>query len=410
MKIAIFTDCYLDLTGGIVSSINAQKSALENRGHTVAIFSTGFPRTPEARQKLAEEDIFIVPSCRWLFRGLTPVSRRPGVIEKWLLREHPELKDYDVFYIHYESGCSIAGLRLARKLGIKSVQVMHGREDAGEASIIPFGFRTFVAWFLDWLHSWYLPHPVKIPRDDHLATTHARAKMWELMVNHANYADVVVTPSQHFAKKLSHYGVKKKIQICPNGYPDENFPTSASVKELKPSTPLRIIWHSRLFGEKRVLPFLEALSMVHGKYRLDVYGDGADLKRAKKYAARHQLNATFHGATSFRTVQAAIAKSHLDVLASYDFDDYPMTLVEAEACGVPAFFCDPDMQEVVPKDSYILASGPSPEQMATALNDLLSHPEKIAQMSQAMLAHRHEALISTRIKKIEKVLKTPETF
>ena len=29
MKIAIFSDCYLDLTGGITSSINAQKAALE---------------------------------------------------------------------------------------------------------------------------------------------------------------------------------------------------------------------------------------------------------------------------------------------------------------------------------------------------------------------------------------------
>ena len=154
MKIAIFSDCYLDLTGGIVSSISAQKAALEAAGHTVYIFSTSYPKSKETRQKLAKNCIFLVPSCRWFFRGLTPVSRRPGIIEKWLLREHPEIKNFDIFYVHYEAGCSIAGLRLAKRLHIPSVQVMHGREDVGEASLIPKGLRTFVATMLNLFHSW----------------------------------------------------------------------------------------------------------------------------------------------------------------------------------------------------------------------------------------------------------------
>ena len=400
MKIAIFSDCYLDLTGGIVNSINTQKAALEHLGHEVVIFSTGFPKSPEQRQKLAKRCIFQVPSCRWLFRGITPVSRRPKIIECWLLREHPELKNFDIFYIHYEAGCSIAGLRLARQLHVPSVQVMHGREDSGEAQIIPFGLRTFVATMLNWFHSWYLPHPTKIPRDNYLATTIARARMWELMVNHANHADVVISPSEHFAKKLRHYGVKKQIHICSNGYPDDRFPMKATAKALKPGETLRIIWHSRLYGEKRILPFLQALTEVQGKYHLDVYGDGADLKRAKRFVSKRHLPVTFHGNTKFTTVQKAIMEAHLDVLASYNFDDYPLTLVEAEACGVPVFFCDPDMQEIVPAGSYILASGPDPSSMATALNGLLAHPEKIHQMSQVMLTHRQAVLISHRIQQI----------
>ena len=402
MKIAIFSDCYLDLTGGITSSINAQKTALEKNGHTVYIFSTSYPKTLEERQKLAKSSIFPVPSCRWLIRGVTPISRRPKIIEKWLLREHPEIKNFDIYYIHYESGCSIAGLNLGKKLHIPTVQVMHGREDMGVTNIIPFGFRTIVAALLNWFHSWYIPHPIKIHRDDYLADTTAKAKMWTMMVNHANYADYVITPSHHFAKKLTHYGVKHKIQIFPNGYPDQNFPTNPTVKSLNPSEPLKIIWHSRLSGEKRIIPFLQALSQVNGKYHLDVYGGGADLKRAKHYVAKHNLNVTFHGNAEFTTVQNAILKSHLDVLASYNFDNYPMTLVEAEAAGVPAFICDPDMQEIVPKDSYILSAGPTPIQMAEALNNLLQHPEIIQQMSKIMLKNRNEVLISNRIKILEK--------
>ena len=402
MKIAIFSDCYLDLTGGITSSINAQKAALEKAGHTVYIFSTGYPKSTKELKKLANQNIFQVPSCKYLFRGLTPVSHRPKIIEKWLLREHSEIKDFDIYYIHYESGCSIAGLILGKRLHIPTVQVMHGREDMGVTNIIPFGFRTIVATLLNWFHSWYIPHPIKIHRDNYLADTITKAKMWTMMVNHANSADHIITPSHHFAKKLTHYGVKKKIQIFPNGYPDQNFPTSPEAKNLKPGETLQIIWHSRLSGEKRIMPFLQALSQVEGKYHLNVYGSGADLEKAKHYATKHNLNVTFHGNAKFATVQNAILKSHLDVLASYNFDNYPMTLVEAEAAGVPVFICDKDMQEIVPKGSFILSDGPAPTQMAKALNNLLQHPEKIQQMSEIMLKNRNEVLISNRIKILEK--------
>ena len=398
MKIAFFSDCYLDLTGGIVTSINAQKQVLESLGHEVAVYSTAYPKSSRELQDLAKRHIYVVPSCKYLIRGATPVPRRPGIIEKWLLREHSELKEYDVFYIHYEAGCSIAGLRLGKKLHIPTFQVMHGREDMGVTSMVPLGFRTFVGSALNWFHSWYLPHPIKVRKDDYLADTTAKARMWTMMVNHANYADYVLCPSHHFAKKLKHYGVKHQIHIVPNGYPDANFPSNPPLKSLHPGEPLQIIWHSRLSGEKRIMPFLEALAKVDGQYHLNVYGDGQDLIRAKRFACHHDLNVTFHGNTPFKKVQAAIQNSHLDVLASYNFDNYPLTLVEAEACGVPVFICDPDMREIIPEGSFILSKSESPDDMAKAINSLLRHPDCIAAMSKTMLKHRREVLISARIK------------
>ena len=402
MKIAFFSDCYLDLTGGIVSSINAQKAELERLGHTVYIFSSGYPKSPAAHKKLAEQKIYQVPSCRLCFRGLTPVSRRPRIIEKWLLKEHPELEDFDVFYVHYESGCSIAGLRLAKQLHIPTLQVMHGREDMGESNLILPGLRTIVAILLNWFHSWYLPHPVKVKRDNYLANTIAKSRMWALMVNHANAADLVLTPSNHFRKKLIHYGVKKEIRAFPNGYADKNFPKNPTVRTLKPDETLKIIWHSRVSGEKRIMPFLKSLTQLEGKYFLDVYGDGPDRLKAEQYAKLHHLKVKFHGDVKFEEFKDAISEAHLDVLTSYNYDTFGMTLIEAEAYGTPVFFCDPDMQEVVPKDSFILSASESSEDMAKALNDLLKHPEKIEQMSKIMLEHRDEVLISRRIKILEK--------
>ncbi len=400
MKIAIFSDCYLDLTGGITTTINTQKAELERLGHTVYIFSSGFFKNTEELKKLARQNIFQVPSCKILFRRMAPVAHRPKIVEKWLLENHPEIKDFDIFYVHYEAGCSIAGLRLAKSLKIPSVQVMHGREDMGEAAIIPFGLRTLVAIFLNWSHSLYLPHETKVKKDQYLADTTAKAKMWTLMVNHANFADQVISPSNHFAKKLKHYGVQKSIKVFPNGYPDENFPQNPSLKQLRPGDAVRMIWHSRVSGEKRIMPFLEALKKVNKKYRLDVYGGGPDLKRAERFARNNHLNVCFYGDTDFKKVQSAIKNSHLDILASYNFDDYPLTLVEAEANGVPVFICDPDMKEIVPLGSYVLSNSETPEKMAEALNNLLEHPERIQTMSEVMLKNREEIVISKRIKRI----------
>lgn len=403
MKIAIFSDCYLDLIGGIASSINTQKTALEDLGHTVYVFSTGFPRSSWELQKLSKQNIFMVPSCKVFFRGLTPISRRPKIIEKWLIRTHPELEDFDIFYVHYEAGCSIAGLRLAKKLEIPSVQVMHGREDRGETNLIPFGFRTVVAYLLNFFHFLYLPHKIKVHRDDFYADSLAKAKMWNLMVNHANFADLVISPSAHFRDKLVHYGVNKPIKVVPNGYPDEKYLENSTLKVLNPGEELKIIWHSRISAEKRMMPFLRALTELEGPYHIDIFGGGGDFYRAKRFIKRHRLNATLHGNADFSKIQTFLNNSHLDVLVSYDFDTFGMTLIEAEAAGVPVFFCDPDMKEIVPPGSFILSKSESSKEIAKSLNRIFKHPEKIAKMSQKMLDSRAEALSSNRIKPLEKI-------
>ena len=58
MKIAIFSDCYLDLTGGIVTTINIDKAELERRGHTVYVFSSAYPNRQKKRNNLPKTTFF----------------------------------------------------------------------------------------------------------------------------------------------------------------------------------------------------------------------------------------------------------------------------------------------------------------------------------------------------------------
>lgn len=407
MKIAIFTDCYLDLTGGIVSSINADKAELERRGHLVYVFSSGYPRSKREKQKLARQHIFPVKSCRVFGRGLTPIARRPGIIEKELEREHPEIREFDVFYVHYEAGCSIAGLRMARKYGVKSIQVMHGREDMGEDRLIPLGLKTIVATLLNWFHSWYIPHPVKVRRDDYLADTIAKAKMWTLMTNHANYADLAISPSEHFRTKLKHYGVTKPFEVLPHGLSDVLCSAPIKERQIGPEEPVRMIWHSRLSSEKRIMEFLEALKILdeaNFAFTLDVYGDGADAKKATKYAKRHHLPVNFHGNTPHEKVWQELLMADLDILASYNYDNYSMALVEAVVAGVPTFIADPDMEEILPIGGYVMANDPSPAGMAKALAEIFKEPGRIERMSFAVRSGREAKKISKKIDKFERLV------
>ena len=150
-----------------------------------------------------------------------------------------------------------------------------------------------------------------------------------------------------------------------------------------------------------MMPFLEALKIVKNKsgarILVDVYGGGGDYFRAKRFARKHKLNVRFYGTVKFAEIQKEINKAHLDVLVSYNFDTFGMTLIEAEAAGVGVFFCDPDMREVVPAGSFVMAKSPEAEKMAEALLDLVAHPERIREMSEAMVRHREEILISNRI-------------
>ena len=404
MKIAIFSDCYLDLTGGIVTVINAEKSELESRGHTVYVFSSSYPKSPTDLRRLAKNHIYPVPSCKVFGRGAAPIARRPCIIERSILREHPEIKDFDIYYIHYEAGCSIAGIRLGHKFHIPVVQVMHGREDMGVQNLIPFGLRTITATLLNTFHSWYLPHTVTVHRDHRLADTIAKAKMWTLMVNHANSADLVISPSQHFRSKLTSYGVTKPFISLPHGAASHLFNEPIpSIRSWTPTTPLEIIWHSRLTGEKRFLPFLAALPHLEIPYHLSVYGDGPDAARARHFTAKHHLNVTFHGVQKVPVIWRAMQHSHLDILSSYNYDNYSMTLVEAQVAGLPALIVDPDMREILPSGTFLLTPDPSPEAIAATINSLAANPNLIQKMSLRMLSARKEKNISLKIDALEQI-------
>lgn len=396
MKIAIFTDLYLEVAGGIPSSIKAQKEELKKRGHEVTIFCPG--------KTCDDPDVVLVPTARLKVNG-APLGKSPAKIKCFIEAQFPVFTQFDLVHIHYEAEVSIAGAQLARKYKIPLVQTMHGREDMAIAVNVPHPFKTLAASVLNWVHSWYIPHRVVVKRDHNLAPTIARAKMWTLMVNHANYADIVLTPSKHFAQKLKKYGVTKPLKVVSNGVADSLVEEDWPVRNLASGEDLQMIWNSRVSKEKRIMPFLEALKIADIPVKLSVFGGGNQIKEAEKYIIKHDLSeqVQLYGQVPHEKIMKKMRKQHLSVTVSYGFDTQGLTLLEAEVTGLPVFFCDPDMKEIVPADGSVCAKGPSAIDMAQELRALYEHPERIKKMSQAMMAHRLEVLQSTQIEKLIKI-------
>ena len=392
MRIAVFTDIYAPwATGGIVSSIQAQKRELEKLGHTVVVFCPGFDSD--------DPTVVTVPTFKWLKINETAVARTPQEIETAILDQRPEFgREFDLVHAHYEAACSIAGIRLARRFGLPVVQTMHGREDMAIAVNVAPAVRFGVAEALDLLHAQCLEHGVEVERDQFQAPTLTRARMWRLMVNHAESADIVVTPTRHFAEKLRHYGVTRPLRVVSNGVDEDLVTQEFQVRRLEEGAPLLMLWNSRVSHEKRIMPFLKAVAQLQRPYHLTVYGDGNDLKKAQRYARQQDLAVEFRGRRPRTEIIRQMGSAQLAIMASYNFDTQGMTLLEAKATGLPVFFCDPNMREVVPEGSYVLAAGPEPEAMAAALEALPAG--QIEKMSRVMMAHREEALQSAQIQKL----------
>ncbi len=421
MHIAFFTDVFLEIPGGIPSSIKAQKTALESLGHHVTIFCPGWkkqqPSISMDKQshlsliKNSNEDIIIVPSFKLLRPNGAPLAKSPTKILKYINELYPNFSSsFDLVHAHYEASCSIAGVKLAKKYHLKLVQTMHGREDIAIYTNVPTPLNYLVAPLLNFLHRKSLgsiqKKKISIPKkDDYLITTSVHRNMWELMIRQASLADIVISPSQHFARNLEHYHAAKTVHVVSNGIDDELLAKySFKIRERQQNDPLKIIWSSRVSKEKRILPFLESIkqSKYHKNIQLTVIGDGNQLQEAKAFAKTNLTDTriTFLGLVPHEELFQYEKDQHLSIINSYGFDTQGMTILEAIACGLPVIYADPAMDENIPDHCGLRAKNNTPNAMAELLDYIFENPELIKTMSTAALKASPSVMQSAQIKKL----------
>lgn len=421
MRIAFFTDVFLEIPGGIPSSIKAQKAALESLGHHVTIFCPGWKKQQPgismdkksrfSLDKNSNEDIIIVPSFKLLHPNGAPLAKSPTKIIKYINKLYPNFSSsFDLVHVHYEASCSIAGVKLAKKYHLKLVQTMHGREDIAIYTNVPTPLNYLVAPLLNFLHQKSLKsiqqRKITLPqKDNYLIKTSVHRNMWELMIRQASLADIVISPSQHFAKNLEHYHAAKTVHVVSNGIDDELLAKySFKIRERQQNDPLKIIWSSRVSKEKRILPFLESIkqSKYHKNIQLTVIGNGNQLQEAKVFAKTNLTDTkiVFLGLVPHEELFQYEKDQHLSIINSYGFDTQGMTILEAIACGLPVIYADPAMDENIPDQCGLRAKNNTPNAMAELLDYIFENPELIKTMSKAALKASPSVMQSAQIKKL----------
>lgn len=424
LRIAIFTDVFLGIPGGIPSSIRAQKTALESLGHQVTIFCPGTQQDFEnpLSQFGANHDpnIILVPTAKFLVNG-APFSKWTKYVTRFIEQKYPNLAEtFDLFHVHYEATTSMAGLLLAKKYGIKVIQTMHGREDMAIAINVPHPFKTLAATGINLIHRTTLkPIAKKSLKPDYqnteiknLAPTIARRQMWQMVVRQANLADQVITPSAHFAKKLQLFGVTRPISVISNGIADQEMTNfTPQVRSYQRSEPLRILWFSRLSKEKRILPFLESLKLAQElepnfRFIFTIIGDGNQMSKVQKFCKKHfdEASIKIFGTIPHQEILQKYTKDqHLSIINSYQFDTQGLTILEAAACNLPVIYADPDMSEIVPNHGGLCAKSPNPCAMTELLLKIYHQPELIQKLSQNLAASEKTYLQSQQIEKLLKL-------
>lgn len=424
LRIAIFTDVFLGIPGGIPSSIRAQKTALESLGHQVTIFCPGtqqdFKNPLSKFGANCDPNIILVPTAKFLVNG-APFSKWTKYVTRFIEQKYPNLAEtFDLFHVHYEATTSMAGLLLAKKYGIKVIQTMHGREDMAIAINVPHPFKTLAATGINLIHRTTLkPIAKKSLKPDYqnteiknLAPTIARRQMWQMMVRQANLADQVITPSAHFAKKLQLFGVTRPISVISNGIADQEITNfTPQVRSYQRSEPLRILWFSRLSKEKRILPFLESLKLAQElepnfRFIFTIIGDGNQMSKVQKFCKKHfdEASIKIFGTIPHQEILQKYTKDqHLSIINSYQFDTQGLTILEAAACNLPVIYADPDMSEIVPNHGGLCAKSPNPCAMTELLLKIYHQPELIQKLSQNLAASEKTYLQSQQIEKLLKL-------
>jgi glycosyltransferase involved in cell wall biosynthesis len=146
--------------------------------------------------------------------------------------------------------------------------------------------------------------------------------------------------------------------------------------------PLRLVTVARLTHEKNTHAILHALSILKANFfdiSLSVVGDGPE--RSALEALAKELNLSnqivFHSNCSHADVLKILSESHLFIFPTRVREGFPKAVLEAMACGLPVIASNVSIIPGLIFDCGRVLDYPFPENIAEAVNDILSKPDSL---------------------------------
>lgn len=393
MRIAFFIDDYYPHVHGVATSVHTFKKALEYLGHEVYIIA------PKHEGYEDEEDRVIrMPSTKnFVFEKRPTANIYPGLAKK--LDEY----QFDIVHSHTQFYLGVLAYSVAKRQNIPHVTSIH--------TLYTELIDDYPTMVIAGIIASTLALPVML-RTKPILPKRSRAQIrrlskesikdlisqqgWRLMAGFADQCDVCVSPSKHLAESLSREGgLTVPSFVIPN-----SIDTSLYAKAKAADSPIAkgadevfIICVARLSPEKRQRTLIESMQYVaNPEVKLILVGGGSIDQELRDYVEQLGLSdrVIFTGMKSPKETAALLKQADTFALASYRFDNQPMTILEAAASGLPVVYCDDQLTEGLGPDNSILTDGINGEDFAKVFNTILKNKSQLKRMSKAALEKAKE--------------------
>ena len=158
-----------------------------------------------------------------------------------------------------------------------------------------------------------------------------------------------------------------------------------AAKPWQAGEPLRLVTVGSLLPGKNISALIAALPLLRERYplfSLEVIGTGRLLEDLQQQTRQLGLegNVVFSGNLSHDEVMAHLSRSHVFVFPTL-YEGFPKALLEAMACGLPIVASPVSViPSLLENGAGLLLGGKDAQSIASALAELLSDPEKMADM------------------------------
>lgn len=352
MRVAIFTNNYLPMRGGVTTAVETLRRGLEALGHQAWVFAPRF-----FNGSVDPPFVFRYPSIPAPtypdFPLAVPFSRR-------LARSVHDLR-IDIFHAQHPFLLGRTARRLALRLGRPLVFTYHTRYEK---------YAHYVPLRRDWVE--------------------AAAIRWSCTF--ADAADLVIAPSAKIRDTLRERGVRAAMEVVPTGIELDHFVPgdrrAARAALALPAEDPTLLYVGRLDREKsveRLLAAFEQVAAVLPTARFVLVGQGTQAERlreqAKRLSAGNRIE--FRGVHPREALPPYYQAADLFLFAS-ETETQGLVLAEAAACGLPAVAVSASgVDEVVANGETGILAKAEPRELADAAIALLLDPARRRAMGES---------------------------
>jgi 1,2-diacylglycerol 3-alpha-glucosyltransferase len=357
MNIALFSDCYVPIKNGVVTSMTQLKDGLTRKGHRVVVVTVTVPGYTEP-----DPDTVLRVASRPLGLG---TEQQIGFVNQRRVEEFLRRNNVELIHTHTEFSLGQSGKRAAQHLGLPLVHTTH-------------------TMWEDYRH--YIMNGTILP-----------ARMVRFLLNKlVRHADVFIHPSVKAESYFRKLCPGKPSRVIPNGVDralfQRNEVSSQERAELRSRYGMKaddfvVIFTGRIGKEKRVTVLLESLIPLFRKHphlRLVYVGQGPsspDLERiASDAGVRDRLVLT--GFIPWEQMYRYYAMADLFATASLS-EVHPMTLIEAAITGLPAVVREDESYMTLLRQGENGFLAKTDEEMTEKIDLLINDRSLLAQFAEA---------------------------